>query len=80
MPESIGVYVDDRQLDAIEDRRVAKDPETGETEIKNRSEVAREMLDLGIVAADLLDDAGIEREHERRATLRQALIDHLQES
>lgn len=80
MAESIGVYVSDRQLEAIEDRRIFEDPETGETEIRNRSEVARDMIDLGIVASEILDDAGIEDEHDRRATMRQALLDFLEES
>lgn len=80
MAESIGVYVSERQLESLEDRRIFEDPETGETKIRNRSEVARDMIDLGIVASEILDDAGIEDEHDRRATMRQALLDFLEES
>lgn len=45
----------------------------------NRSDVAVDWLELGQEAAKILDEEGVTGSQARRATVRQALLDHFRE-
>jgi len=76
--QSFGINVDDDVAERIENRRIIETPE-GDREILSRSQVCNNLLRLGLVAAETLDDADFEvpEGRAREAMLRQAMLDQV---
>lgn len=76
--QSFGVNVDDDTADRIEDRRITTDAD-GSRAVLPRSEVVRELLRLGLVAAEAFEktDTEIPSGRPQEAFLRQAIFDQV---
>lgn len=76
--ESFGINVDDDVAERVENRRIIETPE-GEREIVSRSQVCNQLLRLGLIAAETLDDADFDvpEGRAREAMVRQAMLDQV---
>jgi hypothetical protein len=78
MPK-FGVNVDEQLFEYLESQRIEYDDATAQTDIRARTEVARELLRLGRIANELIDNSELELERgrAREAFVRQAVLNEL---
>jgi len=80
MTRKYGVSVDDDIADGIEQYRIRVDPETGAQDIVGRSQAVRELVSIGLAAAELIensDDLDLDHGKPREAFVRQAVLNEL---
>lgn len=78
---TFGVNVDDATKGYVEEERVRRDPETGETDIVSRSQVIQELVRIGIAADKIIDQSeelDLDHGRPRESFVRQAVLNELQ--
>jgi hypothetical protein len=79
MTRRAGVSFPDEVFEQVEDHRLKTDPETGTRSIRERSPVIVNLVELGLVATEIIEDSDLELDwgRPRKAFVRQALLNEL---
>jgi hypothetical protein len=79
--QNFGVNVDDDVAQQIERLRTRADDDAAAPEIVSRSQVIRELIDIGLLAESILDesDEELETHADKRELVRQALLARVDE-
>ena len=79
MTEQFGWSTDDQTASRVEERRVRRDPETGERSIVPRSQVVTDLVRIGLAASEVIESADVDLDpgRPREALVRQALLNEL---